>query len=71
VLPGPIHTSRALSTNRRDYGDDLSVGFAERAKAIPVGRFGTPEEVAAAIAFLASDAAAFITGQALGVDGGS
>jgi 3-oxoacyl-[acyl-carrier protein] reductase len=70
VLPGPIRTSRAISTNRREYGGDLEVGFRERSKDIPVGRFGTPDEVAAAITFLASDAAAFITGQALGVDGG-
>ena len=35
VLPGPIRTSRAISTNRREFGDDLEVGFAERAKAIP------------------------------------
>jgi 3-oxoacyl-[acyl-carrier protein] reductase len=70
VCPGPIRTSRAISTNRREYGDDLEVGFRERAKAIPVGRFGEPDEIASMIAYLASDEAAFVTGQAIGVDGG-
>ena len=37
---------------------------------IPAGRAGTPEDVAAAVAFLASDEAAYITGQVLSVDGG-
>ena len=39
-------------------------------KATPLGRFGTPEEVAHAVSFLASDDAAFITGAVLSVDGG-
>jgi 3-oxoacyl-[acyl-carrier protein] reductase len=37
---------------------------------IPLGRFGTPRDVAGAVAFLASDEAGYITGQVLGVDGG-
>ena len=42
----------------------------ELAKAVPLGRFGTPDEIAAAVSFLAGDEAGYITGQVLGVNGG-
>jgi 3-oxoacyl-[acyl-carrier protein] reductase len=44
--------------------------MAQLTAATPLGRFGTTEEIASAVAFLASDEAAFITGQVLAVDGG-
>jgi 3-oxoacyl-[acyl-carrier protein] reductase len=62
VTPGPIDTD--MTTGLND---------AWRAKAeatVPAGRFGTPAEVAAAVRFLASEDAAFITGAVLPVDGG-
>lgn len=51
--------------------NDLSAEIKEATvKAIPLGRWGTPEEVAYAVAFLASEEAAYITGQILNIDGG-
>jgi len=50
---------------------DLAQEWQDRiTEQTPLGRFGTPEEIANAVAFLASDEAAYITGQILGVDGG-
>jgi NAD(P)-dependent dehydrogenase (short-subunit alcohol dehydrogenase family) len=43
---------------------------SERAKAIPLGRLGTPEDIANVVAFLAADEAAYMTGQAINVTGG-
>jgi 3-oxoacyl-[acyl-carrier protein] reductase len=62
VAPGPIETEMTGT-----LGDD----WRERvASSVPVGRFGTTEEVAATVRFLASDEAAFITGAVVPVDGG-
>jgi 3-oxoacyl-[acyl-carrier protein] reductase len=47
--------------------DDVQARLREQ---IPLGRLGVPEDVAQAVAFLASDAAAYITGQVLHVNGG-
>lgn len=62
VAPGFIETDMTaeLPPDRREAYQE----------AIPAGRFGTPEDVAAAVAFLASDAAAYITGAVIPVDGG-
>jgi 3-oxoacyl-[acyl-carrier protein] reductase len=43
---------------------------AEYLKAIPTGRFGAPDEVAAVVAWLASDAAGYVSGAVVPVDGG-
>lgn len=54
---------------------DITAGLTDEWKArilsaIPAARFGTPEDVAGPVAFLASDAASYITGQVLTIDGG-
>jgi len=62
VAPGFIET---------DMTAELSPAVCDAARAqIALSRFGSPEDVAATVAFLASDDARYITGQVLAVDGG-
>lgn len=69
VCPGDVDTPM-LSNEADDKDIDLDDFLAEAAEASPNGRIGTPEEVAALILFLASDAATHITGTAIPIDGG-
>ena len=64
VMPGYTQTSRL----KRLMENNSSI--ANVTKEIPLGRFGKPEEFAAAVAFLASERASYITGVSLAVDGG-
>ena len=62
ICPGPIKTPMTDS-----WGEAVNKSFAEK---IPLRRYGTPDEVAEAICFLASDRARYITGETLDVNGG-
>ena len=62
VAPGVIHTDMV-----EKLGDETIEALREQT---PLGRLGTPEDIAQAVAFLAGDSASFITGQVLTADGG-
>jgi len=78
VCPGSVNTDR-MNYNERERASAKGVSLeeyragvvAEAAKSVPLGRIAEPEDVAKLVAFLASDDAAFITGQSYNVNGGT
>ncbi|KGC94723.1 short-chain dehydrogenase/reductase SDR [Burkholderia pseudomallei] len=64
VEPGMIRTPAASNLGDAAHGERIARG-------VPLGRLGEPEDIAAAMLFLASDAAGYITGQTIVVDGGA
>ncbi|CAN5566956.1 hypothetical protein BH23CHL5_BH23CHL5_01010 [soil metagenome] len=63
IAPSMVKTRAAFITSDPE-------GSVEYLKRVPMGRFADPEEIAAAVAFLASDQASYITGQTIVLDGG-
>lgn len=64
LCPGPIDTEMLGAAN-------MSAEWREKELAIPLARFGQPEEIARLALFLASEGGAYITGQGIGINGGS
>jgi 3-oxoacyl-[acyl-carrier protein] reductase len=73
VLPGLIHTpmwERAAGEVAAANKTSMDAVLAANARSVPVGRYGTAEEIAAVIVFLCSGAASYVNGAAITVDGG-
>jgi len=73
VLPGYTKTERLVhlaAHNAKQRGTDTGAAYAQWEREIPMQRLGEPDELAALIAFLSSQRAAYITGQSIAVDGG-
>jgi 2-hydroxycyclohexanecarboxyl-CoA dehydrogenase len=67
LAPGPIETPMLEANRRLPRGEQI---VAAMAAGTQLGRLGTPQEVAAAAAFLAAEEASYVTGETLGVSGG-
>ncbi|OBH75518.1 short-chain dehydrogenase [Mycobacterium scrofulaceum] len=68
IVPGPVETPGLMGLAPAGREQELREGEASK---VPMGRLGRPEEVAAAVLFLASDESSFMTGSEIFVDGGA
>lgn len=70
VAPGRVHTPFVDDFLDKNYPSNRDEVFEQLSKSQPIGRMGAPDEVAALVAYLCSDEAAFITGSNFPIDGG-
>jgi NAD(P)-dependent dehydrogenase (short-subunit alcohol dehydrogenase family) len=70
ICPGTVYTPLMEPMLRARGGGDLEAGLALTVAKYPIGRLGTPEEIAAVALFLAGDASSFLTGSVITADGG-
>jgi 3-oxoacyl-[acyl-carrier protein] reductase len=73
ILPGAIRTERSIEMAKAQgarVGKSVEQYMSEIGKLVPLNRYGEPWEVAALVAFLVSDQAAYITGASIAIDGG-
>jgi NAD(P)-dependent dehydrogenase (short-subunit alcohol dehydrogenase family) len=70
ICPGTVYTPLMEPMLRARGGGDMAAGLAMTVAKYPIGRLGTPGEIAAVALFLASDDSSFLTGSVITADGG-